>query len=110
MAITYHGTPRDHFDSLDPTEPYLPAAFDADGFIHCTDGEDRLLGILTAYYRSEPGDWVVLLIETDRVASLVRYDDPERVFPHFYGPLNRDAIVEVRPLKRYADGSFVAIE
>ncbi|MEA2585813.1 MAG: hypothetical protein QOF33_3898, partial [Thermomicrobiales bacterium] len=32
-----------------------------------------------------------------------------RDYPHIYGPLNVDAVVEVRPVRRDADGTFVAI-
>jgi uncharacterized protein (DUF952 family) len=108
VAITYHGTPRDYFQSLDPSAAYLPAAFERDGFIHCTDGEDCLLETLTAYYRAEPGDWVALVIETERATAPIVYDDAERVFPHIYGPLNRDAIEDVRPLVRDESGAFMA--
>ena len=109
MALTFHGTPRDYFESSDPSEAYVPAAFDDDGFIHCTDGEGLLLDTLSAYYGGEPGEWIALVIETDRVDAPVRYDDAERVFPHIYGPLNRDAIVDVRTLERDSEGSFVGL-
>jgi uncharacterized protein (DUF952 family) len=109
VALTFHGTPRDYFESTDASRPYTPAAFDADGFIHCTDGERLFLDTLSAYYGSEPGDWIALVIETDRVDAPVRYDDTERVFPHIYGPLNRDAIVDIRQLERDAEGSFVSM-
>ena len=33
--------------------------------------------------------------------------DPDKIYPHIYGPLNRDAIVTVLPILREADGSFV---
>jgi uncharacterized protein (DUF952 family) len=106
VALTYHGTARAHFESLPPDEPYLPRDFERDGFIHCTDGADRLIEVLNQFYASEEGDWIALVIETDRLTSELRYDDPERLFPHIYGPVNREAIVEVLPLRR-ADGLFV---
>jgi uncharacterized protein (DUF952 family) len=107
VKITYHGTPRDYFDSLDPETPYIPAEFERDGFIHCTDGAEAASITLTTYYQNTPGDWVMLYIDKKRVTVPVRYEDPAEVFPHIYGPLNRDAIVAVKPIERSADGTFM---
>ncbi len=62
----------------------------------------------------------VLAIDPERVTSEVRYEAPAPpappdsplagvMFPHIYGPLNRDAIVEVRSAMRSADGTFLTI-
>jgi uncharacterized protein (DUF952 family) len=107
VNITFHGTPVEYFDRLDPDEPYVPEDFERDGFIHCTDGAARLVETLTAYYKDSPEDWLVLHIDRDRVTAEIRYEDTERVFPHIYGPLNRDAIAVVCPIMRAADGSFL---
>jgi glutathione S-transferase len=50
---------------------------------------------------------VVLYIDQDRVTSPIRYDDPAEVFPHIYGPLNRDAILAVKDIGRAPDGTFL---
>lgn len=105
--ITFHGTPTDYFDLLDPDEHYVSPDFAREGFIHCTDGEARLAETLTAYYRDSADEWLVLYIDKDRVSAPVRYEDEERVFPHIYGPLNRDAIEVVCPIMRAADGTFL---
>ncbi|MEX0682237.1 MAG: DUF952 domain-containing protein [Dehalococcoidia bacterium] len=105
--ITYHGTPKSHWDALDPAEPYLPRDFDGEGFIHCTDGREAVSIILSLYCKDEAGDWLVLRIDKDRVTSPVKYEDPAGIFPHIYGPLNRDAIVDVRPIGRAVDGTFL---
>lgn len=106
MDITYHGTPVEYFDRLDPDEPYIPPGFARDGFIHCTDGAERLAETLTRYYGNSPEDWLVLYIEKSLVTAEIRYEDPGRVFPHIYGPLNRDAIAVVCPIMRTPDGRF----
>ena len=107
MNLTYHGTPTEYFDLLDPVEPYVPPNFAREGFIHCTDGDARLADTLSAYYADEPGDWLVLYIDKDRVVVPIKYEDPENVFPHIYGPLNRDAILAVCPIMRTSDGRFL---
>ncbi|MFZ5824571.1 MAG: DUF952 domain-containing protein [Bacillota bacterium] len=107
MRLTYHGTPKAWFERFGPLEPYIPEPFAKDGFIHCTDGREAVSIILSLLYRKEPGEWVVLYIDQDRVEAPIKYEDPAGIFPHIYGPLNRDAIVAVRPVGRTEDGAFL---
>ena len=52
---------------------------------------------------------VLLSIDPDHLQSEIRYDhvdgwkDP---FPHIYGPLNTDAVIDVSPLRPGPDGRF----
>ena len=110
MRLAYHGTPKRYFDSLDPLKPYVPEPFEREGFIHTTEGREAVSITLTKYYQSSAEPWVVLYIDQDRVTSPIRYDDPAEVFPHIYGPLNREAIVAVRSIGRAADGTFLRPE
>lgn len=107
MRLAYHGTPKRYFDGLDPSKPYVPEPFAREGFIHTTEGREAVSITLTKYYQSSAEPWVVLYIDQDRVTSPIRYDDPAEVFPHIYGPLNRDAIVAVSEIGRAADGTFL---
>lgn len=110
MEYTYHLTRQDYFDSLDPQAEYEPAEFARDGFIHCTDGADEMARTANRYYRSDPAAYYYLWIDKARVRAPIRYEDPGRLYPHIYGPLNRNAIVAVRPARRAADGGFAPPE
>lgn len=103
MSVIYHLTPADYWRSLDPAAPYLPAAFENDGFIHCTRGLDLLLQVANTFYRDAPGEFLLLVIEEGCVSAEIKY---EGGFPHVYGPLNRDAIVGVHTMGRQDDGRF----
>lgn len=107
---TYHLAPEAVWTAQAETDAYRPEAFAADGFIHCTDGEVNLLAVANLYYQGDKRPHVVLVIDLDRVAAPVRYEDEARIYPHVYGPLNPEAVVEVRRAVRAADGSFVGIE
>ena len=107
MRLAYHGTPKKYFESLDPGRPYVPEPFAREGFIHTTEGREAVSITLTKYYKASAEPWVVLYIDQDRVTSPIRYDDPAEVFPHIYGPLNRDAIVAVKDIDRAPDGTFL---
>jgi uncharacterized protein (DUF952 family) len=103
----YHLVPREEFERQDPAADYLPVAFPTDGFIHLTEGADELAAVGNRYYRDDPRPFVALVIDLNRVRAPVRYEDPRRVYPHVYGPLNRDAIVAVLDVPRQPDGTFL---
>ena len=51
----------------------------------------------------------LLVIDTERLVSALCDEDLEGTgmsFPHIYGPLNLDAVVDVRPYERGADGQW----
>jgi uncharacterized protein (DUF952 family) len=94
----------------DPAATYVPAGYEADGFVHCTDGDDALLATGDRHYRDVPGAFVALDVDLARVGAPWRYDDPAGVYPHVYGPLRRDAVRRVRPVRRTANGRFVGYD
>jgi uncharacterized protein (DUF952 family) len=105
--LTFHLVSAAYFRDTDRSSPYVPATFEADGFIHCTDGADALAQTGSRYYRDDRRMYVALVIDKARVQAELRYEDEARIYPHIYGALNRDAIVAVVPVLRAADGSFL---
>jgi uncharacterized protein (DUF952 family) len=105
----YHITPVEHFDPS--KSEYLPPQFAQDGFIHCTRGADLALMVANKYYRKIPGDFFLLEIDVAKLTSPLKYEalDPDLPFPfpHIYGPLNRDAVVNIFNMPRAADGTFL---
>jgi uncharacterized protein (DUF952 family) len=77
------------------------------GYIHCSTAGQVAL-VANAAYQGMP-DLLVLVIDTDLVRPQIRFelvpgsDDP---FPHVYGTLNTDAVVETRPFAPGPDGRF----
>jgi uncharacterized protein (DUF952 family) len=107
VDTTFHLVPAPYFEGTDSGEPYVPKHFDRDGFIHCTDGIDSALQVGDRYYKDDPRDYLLLVIDMSKVQARIVYEDPDRIYPHIYGPLNRDAIIETLPVPRAADGSFL---
>ena len=108
-GVTFHLTPEAVWDSYADQPQYLPESFDAEGFVHCTDGEPFVLEVANRFYRNDPRPFVLLDVELGRAAARAVYEDPERRYPHLYGPIEREAIIRVRRIERSSDGSFTSI-
>jgi uncharacterized protein (DUF952 family) len=68
------------------------------GYIHASTAEQVPI-VASAFYRDVP-DLLLLVIDTERVGPEIRYEPvpgQDLPYPHIYGPLNTDAVVEVRP-------------
>ena len=112
MSLIYHLVPAEYLHGLPTSEAYLPREFAQDGFIHCTKEPEVLLRVANQFYREVPGEMLVLVIDESKVTAQVKYEPsaPEaHLFPHIYGPLNREAIVEIHSARRALDGTFVAV-
>ena len=111
-TIIFHMAPAERWTTWPDHEPYVPAEFTADGFVHCTAGEALMARVANTLYRDTPGDFVLLVIDVDALTAPVRWEAPAGadlapLFPHIYGPINREAIIEVRRIQRAADGVFL---
>ncbi len=83
----------------------IPGSIAAEGFIHCSR-PDQILWVANGYF---PGqlDLVLLEIAPERLKAEVRWDYHEdSFFPHVYGPLNLEAVMDARPFSPDADGKF----
>ncbi len=108
-GITLHLTPEPVWRGQIGQGTYLPEAFAREGFIHCSDGEARVLEAGNRYYRDDPRPYLLLDIDLSKVGAPAIYEDEARCFPHIYGPLEREAVVRVRRVERAADGTFLTV-
>ena len=104
---TLHLVAEPVWNAHDPSAPYLPAAYEQDGFVHCTDGDDAMVSVANRFYRDDPRPFLLLTLDLDRTGSPWRFDDPERRYPHVYGSIDPACVLEVRHMDRAADGTFL---
>jgi uncharacterized protein (DUF952 family) len=89
------------------------------GFIHCTADAELLLHVANLAFRQDPDEFLVLVLDTSQLSAELRWEPPDppppagsplaaQRFPHLYGPLNLEAIVEVRDVSRAPDGTFLS--
>lgn len=120
MSHIYHITSRAAWQQALQTGEYRPESLAREGFIHFSTRE-QLLTVANAFYRGQ-SDLVVLAVETERLHAELRYEPPVHpkadgeadglpsaaLFPHLYGALNTDAVVQVIELIPNEQGGFDA--
>jgi uncharacterized protein (DUF952 family) len=111
MSAIYHvATPADWAEAQQTGEYRTSTrgkTLDEVGFIHAST-EGQVAPVANAIFHGD-NSLVVLVIDPDRLRSEVRYEQVpgwDAPFPHIYGPLNADAVVETLPLVRSAEGQF----
>jgi len=71
-----------------------------EGFIHASH-EHQWRDVVDRFYGDVTEPLLLLVIDTDRLAAPVVTEavgDSDELFPHIYGPLNVDAVVETVPI------------
>jgi uncharacterized protein (DUF952 family) len=89
----YHIVLPDDWAAWD-TDLYRAKSLETEGFIHCSF-RHQLDGVIDRYYKGA-NEVIILQIETDALMSRT-VNEPStgnEIYPHVYGPINRDAIVE----------------
>ncbi len=92
----YHVTTLKEWEAAKIKNEYTPVNFEQDGFIHCSI-EKQIPGVLDRFYKGQTG-LVKLKIEKEKVQRPVLFElaiDLDELFPHIYGALNLDSVVEV---------------
>jgi uncharacterized protein (DUF952 family) len=92
----YHVTSAKEWEQAKIKGEYTPAGYDQEGFIHCSI-ERQVEGVLDRFYKGQIG-LVKLKIEKAKVSRPVLFElaaDLDELFPHIYGALNIESVVEV---------------
>jgi len=92
----YHVTTLKEWEAAKIKNEYKPTGYEQDGFIHCSI-EKQIPGVLDRFYKGQTG-LVKLKIEKEKVQRPVLFElalDLDELFPHIYGALNLDSVVEV---------------
>jgi uncharacterized protein (DUF952 family) len=77
--------------------PYAPPSLASEGFVHGSTAAQ--LERVVAERFPDRDDLLVLEIDPSRLTGELRWEDSHgdgRLFPHVYGPIDREAIVAVR--------------
>jgi uncharacterized protein (DUF952 family) len=93
--MIYHITTEKEWAAYDDKAEYAPAAFEKEGFIHASR-LSQLEGVLERYYSGRT-DLLLLRIDERKLDCDLIYEPSTNkdLYPHVYGKVNKDAIVEV---------------
>ena len=119
MSLIYHITSREAAQAARQSGEYRTESLASQGFIHFSQLH-QLLGVANAFYKGLP-DQVILVVDPALLKPELKYEAPvhpstadrstvptaDQRFPHLYGPLNFEAVIQVVDLPVSADGSFV---
>jgi uncharacterized protein (DUF952 family) len=109
QRVTFHLTPEPVWSEHRGLNEYQPEGFNEEGFVHCTHGEALVLEVANRYYKDDSRPFLLLEVDLDQVSAPAIYEDDERLYPHIYGPIERQAVQRVHRLERTSDGTFSAI-
>ncbi len=96
MPIIYHVTTASEWNAAKEKGFYETPSLQTEGFIHCSE-EHQVAAVLERYFAGQTG-LAKLVIDTDKLTS--RYvqewsPSTQDTFPHIYGPVNPDAVIDV---------------
>lgn len=80
----------------------------ASGFIHCSPPE--YFWRVAPNWEADMEERVILCLDETKLTAEVRYEDGDdcgRRYPHIYGLVNREAVMEVLPFLRDAQNRYV---
>jgi uncharacterized protein (DUF952 family) len=111
--LIYHFCPRADWAAAGQAGSYAAESLTTQGFIHCSPA-DHVHVPATALARGRT-DLVLLEIDESRLDPPPVWEDGDppdptgKQFPHIYGPIPLDAVVEVREFPPDPDGTFAPL-
>lgn len=96
MSLIYHITTAEAWSKAKESGSYASPSLNEEGFIHCSE-KSQVEDIKSRFYGGVE-DLVLLTIDTEKLTSQLIFEwspSVQNTFPHIYGPINTDAVVEV---------------
>ena len=92
----YHIVLPEIWEKFKNKDFYEAESLKTEGFIHCSFAE-QIEGVLERYYQGVERV-LILTIDSDKLTSKL-INEPStnnEIYPHIYGQINREAIVEIK--------------
>jgi len=107
-ALIFHATTRAAWSAARKKGQYAADSLAGDGFIHCSK-VDQILRVVNLFFAGQRS-LVLLVIDPALLRPELRWepgvDLVTELFPHIYGPINLEAVVEVLEIEPGSDGKF----
>ena len=105
--IAYKVLTADQMDQLEQEGSFPGAPVDlADGYIHLSTA-DQLAGTIDKHFAGQDGLQLVA-VDLEALGNVVKWEESRggMLFPHIYGPLTLDVVLDYGPLEYHADGTI----
>ncbi|GAA2801428.1 cupin domain-containing protein [Saccharopolyspora taberi] len=103
-----------------PDAPIEAPSLASEGFVHCSPDVPTTLAVANALYRDTDEPMVALELAAEKLSAPVRWEaanpapppgvSDDVLFPHVYGPLDRDAVIGLRYARRDVSGRYLSLE
>jgi uncharacterized protein (DUF952 family) len=111
--MIYHISTRSEWQAAESAGHYSAPSLETEGFIHCSK-LNQVLDVANAFYR-QLKDVVLLCIDENKLVAELKWEAPVHpkasadapdypAFPHVYGLINLDAVLEVVNLPQDENG------
>jgi len=96
--LIFHIVKRADWEAALAQSAYEPPSLQTEGFIHCST-QSQVSGTAARFFAGQP-HLLLLTIDEQRLTAPLKWEHPaydrhDLLFPHIYGPLNIEAVVEV---------------
>lgn len=105
--ILFHLTTREEWKTYQKDGNYEPESLDSEGIIHCSSG-DQLEETANRLFAGKQ-KILLLVIDVSSLHPQVKYEKDSETgnkFPHIYGPLNTNAVIDKIDIHAEDDGTF----
>jgi uncharacterized protein (DUF952 family) len=103
-----HATTKAAWSAAQASREYAADSLAGEGFIHCSTAE-QIPAVAERFFAGWHG-LVLLVIDPMRLIPELRWeagaDQPAELFPHIYGPINLEAVMDVLDFEPGPDGKF----
>lgn len=105
MPLLYHIVEPDYWQTFLDKDHYVPAGYEAEGFIHLSLKE-QIDGTLAKFY-PEATELMILIIPEKPVRQHLKYEpggSAGELFPHIYAPIPIEVIEDTKLLVKNKQG------
>jgi uncharacterized protein (DUF952 family) len=96
--LIYHITTPELWEKQQNQDFYEAESLKIEGFIHCSTKE-QVAGVLERYFKGV-SEILLLHLAVEKLTATLKYEvaTASELFPHIFGTINKDAIIEVEQI------------
>jgi len=113
--MIYHITSRREWTEAQAKGEYTAPSLATEGFIHCST-ISQVLPVANNFYKGQ-SELILLVIDEMLLSSTLKWEPPSggapppgvaegEMFPHVYGAINLNAVIQTVDLELKTDGTF----